>query len=149
MVFFDRSWYNRAVIEPVMGYCSDKEYEEFMSSVNDFEKDLIQKDNVIVVKLWLSISKSRQKLRFEYRKTNPLKYWKYSDNDKNVLDKWEDFTHYINKMLKNTSTLLSPWNIIDANDKRLSKINSLKIVLNKIDYDFKNINILKNDDNNL
>ena len=134
IVIFDRSWYNRAVVEPVMGYCDDKEYKEFIDRVNGFENDLIDNDTILI-KVWLSINKETQKLRFELRQANPLKYWKYSDNDNKALKKWDDFTKYINKMFKVTNTKKSPWIIINADDHKKAKLDVVKKVLNSIDYD--------------
>ena len=131
IVFFDRSWYTRAYVEPVMGYCTDKEYKKFMTEVNDFEKKL-ESEGVTIIKLWLSISKETQSIKFELRKSNPLKYWKYTKNDEESKVKWNNFTKYINKMLKKCNYI--PWIIIDANDQRSFRLRAIKKILNKFDY---------------
>ena len=137
VVFFDRSWYVRGYIEPAMQYIDEKDYKQFMNEVNDFEKYLVEDEGVILIKLWFSISKDIQRLRFELRKANPLKYWKYSRNDEKVYKLWDNFTDYINKLLKKTNTNESPWIIIDADDNRLSKIEAIKSLLSKVDYEDK------------
>ena len=141
IVFFDRSWYNRGYVEPAMGYCEKKEYKNFMNDVNGFESKLLN-SGFNVVKLWFSVSKDTQKLRFEARKSNPLKYWKFSDNDEKTMSKWDSFTKYINKMLKHTNTKECPWMIIDSNDYRNSKINAIRKVLSKFNYDEKDLSVL-------
>ena len=143
IVFFDRSWYNRAYLEPVMGYCSDKQYKEFMDDVNDFEEKLVNDQDIMLIKIWFSVSKDTQKLKFELRKSNPLKYWKYSKNDSDSINKWDNFTWYINKMFKKTNTKVAPWFVIDSNDERNSKLLAMKKVLSKFDYTEREQNILK------
>jgi polyphosphate kinase 2 len=137
IVFFDRSWYNRAVIEPVMGYCSEQQYKCFMDSVNDFEKNIIENEDIQIIKFWLSVDKKIQTSRFELRKTNPLGYWKYSDNDEKVIDKWDKFTFYINKMLERTSHKKAVWNIIDSNDNLMYNLEAIKKFLNYFVYEEK------------
>lgn len=146
IVFFDRSWYNRAVIEPTMGYCSKSQYKDFMSKVNDWEEKLVNDDNIILFKFWFSIKQDKQIERFELRKESPLKYWKFSPNDKKAINKWDVITNYKEQMFNRTSTELVPWTIIKSNDKRISRLNSMRYVLSKFDYDDKNteINILPN-----
>ena len=133
IVFFDRSYHVRGYAQPVMGYCSDKEYEKFMDEVNQFEEKI--SEDIILIKIWLSVSKDVQKLRFELRKSNPLKYWKFSDNDEKVYKKWDDFTEYINKLLKDTNEI--KWNIIDSDDNRKCKLEVMKKILDSIDYEHK------------
>lgn len=134
IVFFDRSWYNRAYIEPVMGYCTDEEYKNFMSEVNDFEKEIVNSGTVLI-KIWLSVDKETQHLRFELRKSNPLKYWKYSKNDEKSEKKWDEFTPYINKMLKKCNDV--NWTVIDSNDERYAKLSAIRHILKHFDYDQK------------
>lgn len=139
---FDRSWYNRAVNDPVNGYCTEKEYKKFMKDVVPFEKDLID-GGIIYIKLWFSIDKETQEFRFNLRKANPLKYWKFSDNDATAVEKYDIFTFYKEQMFIKTSTKKSPWVIIDMNDKKLGQLNALKYILNKIPYSNKNNDIIK------
>lgn len=143
MAFFDRSWYNRAVIEPSMGWCTDQQFKDFYKNVEKFEMD-IKKQGIDIIKIWLSIDESTQRLRFELRKTNPLKYWKYSNTDKKIGTEFEKLTPYIDKMLRETNFKGSNWKVIDANDKKLSKLSSIYYLLSNFDYDHKNIEIFKN-----
>jgi polyphosphate kinase 2 len=136
IVFFDRSWYNRAVVEPAMGYCSEEQYMNFIENVSDWEEDLIKK-GLILIKFWFSITKEKQQLRFQLRQTSPLKYWKFSPNDAKVVDKWDIITKYKNQMFNQTSTKLSPWVIINSNDKKIGRLNAMRYVLAAIDYENK------------
>jgi polyphosphate kinase 2 len=137
IVFFDRSWYNRAVIEPTMGYCKKKQYEDFMGKVNTWEKELIENEDIILFKFWFSIKQDKQIERFNLRKESPLKYWKFSPNDKKTINKWDVITKYKEQMFNNTSTDVSPWVVIKSNDKRISRLNSMRYILSKFDYDNK------------
>jgi polyphosphate kinase 2 len=137
ITFFDRSWYNRAVVEPVMGYSTEDEYKDFMKNVNKFESGLL-KSGVIIFKFWLSITKETQEKRFKGRQMSPLKYWKYSPNDAAITNKWEEITKYKEKMIKRTNKA-SSWIIVDSNDKRVSALNTMRYLLNKTDYSGKNI----------
>lgn len=128
--FFDRSWYNRAVNDPVMGYCDENQYKDFMNNVNDFENSLID-SGFIIIKLWFSIDPVTQKLRFKIRKTSPLKYWKYSVNDEKSLSKWDVFTKYKEQMFRKTSTKKSPWIVVDSNDQRIARLNTMNYTLAK------------------
>jgi polyphosphate kinase len=145
MVFFDRSWYTRAYVERPMEYCSEKQYQHFLDDTVSFERELKDK-NIILVKIWLSIDRGVQKYRFEMRKSNPLKYWKFSENDQNVLHRWDDFTYYINTMLKRTKNT-TPWLVIDSNDERKANLESMKSILKLFNYDGKNRDIVKDSDN--
>jgi polyphosphate kinase 2 len=136
IVFFDRSWYNRAVVEPAMGYCTEEQYMDFIENVLDWEESLI-KDDLILIKFWFSITKEKQQLRFELRKTSPLKYWKFSPNDAKVVDKWDIITKYKNQMFNKTSSSMSPWVIINSNDKKIGRLNAMRYALSVIDYDGK------------
>ena len=138
---FDRSWYNRGLIEPVMGYGSPEEYEDFMENVEEFEQDLV-KDGDYLFKLWFSIEKETQKRRFDMRQQSPLKYWKYSPNDSKMQDLWDRFTEFKERLFDKTSTLNHPWVVIDAQDKRVSGLNAIRYVLQNIPYDDKNKNVL-------
>lgn len=142
IVFFDRSWYNRSVVEPALGYCSEEEYMDFMDNVNDWEEDLIS-DGLILVKFWFSITREKQELRFKLRQQSPLKYWKFSPNDAKVIDKWDVITHYKNQMFSQTSTKRSPWVIVNSNDKKIGRLNAMRYFLSVIDYDSKNDEMTK------
>jgi polyphosphate kinase 2 len=143
IVFFDRSWYNRAVVEPAMGYCSKEQYTEFIENVLDWEEDLIKNKNIILIKFWFSITKEKQLMRFDFRKSSPLKYWKFSQNDAKVIDKWDIISKYKNQMFNKTSSHLSPWVIINSNDKKIGRLNAMRYVLSVIDYDDKNTEVCK------
>ena len=138
---FDRSWYNRGLVEPVMGYGSPEEYEDFMENVEDFEKDLV-KEGDYLFKLWFSIDKDTQKRRFDIRQKSPLKYWKYSPNDSKMQDLWDRFTEFKEKLFDKTSTVNHPWVIVDAEDKRVSGLNAIRYVLQNIPYEGKNEQVL-------
>ena len=137
IVFFDRSWYNRAVVEPAMEYCSEEQYQDFMDNVIDWEEKMIR-NGVILIKFWFSITQDKQIKRFELRQKSPLKYWKFSPNDANVLDKWEIIGNFKRQMFQQTSSRLSPWVIINSNDKKIGRLNAIRYVLSTIDYDDKN-----------
>jgi polyphosphate kinase 2 len=139
---FDRSWYNRGLVEPVMGYGSPEEYEDFMENVEDFEKDLV-KEGDYLFKLWFSIEKGTQKRRFDIRQQSPLKYWKYSPNDSKMQDLWDRFTEFKEKLFDKTSTVNHPWVIVDAEDKRISGLNAIRYVLQNIPYKGKNEKVLE------
>ena len=137
IVFFDRSWYNRAVVEPAMEYCSEEQYQDFMDNVIDWEEKMIR-NGVILIKFWFSITQDKQIKRFELRQKSPLKYWKFSPNDAKVLDKWEIIGNFKRQMFQQTSSRLSPWVIINSNDKKIARLNAIRYVLSTIDYDDKN-----------
>lgn len=137
IVFFDRSWYNRAVVEPAMEYCSEEQYQDFMDNVIDWEEKMIR-NGVILIKFWFSITQDKQIKRFELRQKSPLKYWKFSPNDAKVLDKWEVIGNFKRQMFQQTSSRLSPWVIINSNDKKIGRLNAIRYVLSTIDYDDKN-----------
>ena len=136
IVFFDRSWYNRAVIEPVNGFCTKKEYEVFMNQVNDFER-MILESGIHLVKIYMSISKKEQSKRFSEIKSDPLKQWKMTKLDEKAQDLWEDYTEYKNAMFKRTNTKISPWKIIRANRKTDARVNVITHILESIPYDKK------------
>lgn len=135
IIFFDRSWYNRGIVEPVMGYSTMEEYADFMENVGSFESSLLSK-GYDVFKFWLSITQDTQRKRFDMRKNSPLKYWKFSPNDEASIDKWDDYTEYKEKALKQTAEVI-PWSVVDTNDKRAGALNSIRTVLNKVDYEGK------------
>lgn len=134
IVFFDRSWYNRAVVEPVMGYCTKNEYENFMTQVPEFE-NMMHEDGIEVIKFWFSIDKEEQKKRFASRRKNPLKHWKMSPVDEKAQDLWNDYTFYKQEMFARTHTPYSPWIIVQANIKRRARLESIRYMLSKLNYE--------------
>jgi polyphosphate kinase 2 len=136
IVCFDRSWYNRAVVEPVMGFCTQDQYLEFMQQVPEFEH-LLYEDNVKVIKFWFSITKEEQQKRFESRIRNPLKSWKYSEVDQKAQDLWEIFSHHAQEMFSRTHTVYCPWIIVKTNDKKEARLESIRYVLSQFEYDRK------------
>ena len=141
IIFFDRSWYNRGIVEPVMGYSSYEEYESFMAQVKSFEQELVSSGNFLI-KFWLSVTKETQAKRFKMRQTSPLAYWKYSPNDAKAQEMWDQYTKYKNRVLKLTSTSYAPWIVVDSNDKRISGLNAMRYVLNQIPYEGKNESVI-------
>jgi|TARA_B110000977_G_scaffold59887_1_gene81367 polyphosphate kinase 2 len=136
LVFFDRSWYNRAVVEPVMDFCSDEQYNKFMVQVPEFEH-MLYEDGVIIIKFWFSISKEEQKKRFNSRLKNPLKQWKFSPVDKEGQIRWDKYTSYKEQMFSQTHTSFSPWIIIKTNSKKQARLESIRYVLSRFEYDRK------------
>ena len=136
IVFFDRSWYNRAVVEPVMGFCSKKQYDKYMVQVPEFEH-MLYEDGVILIKFWFSISKDEQIKRFEGRLNNPLKIWKFSPVDKRGQELWNDYTFYKEQMFSKTHTSYSPWIIVKTNDKKEARLESMRYVLSQFEYEGK------------
>lgn len=140
--FFDRSWYNRAVNDPVNGYCTEEQYKKFIEDVVPFEKELIM-DGFIYIKFWFSIDKETQEFRFNLRKAHPIKYWKFSPNDAKAVEKYDLFTFYKEQMFTKTSTKKSPWVVVNTNDKKLGHLNAMRYILNRIPYPDKNEEIIK------
>jgi polyphosphate kinase 2 len=138
IVFFDRSWYNRAVVEPVMGFCNDEQYKKFMVQVPEFEH-MLYEDGVVLIKFWFSISKEEQESRFNSRLKNPLKRWKFSPVDQEGQNRWDDYTFYKEQMFSKTHTSFSPWIIIKTNNKKEARLESMRYVLSKFDYENKGI----------
>ena len=134
--FFDRSRYSRALIQPVMGYCNEKQYKYFMSKINQWEKKVIE-DGLILIKIYLSISKENQEIRFHLRETSALKYWKISPNDWKAQKKWQILTTFKEVMFNKTSTRESPWVIINSDNKMIGRLNAMRYVLSSIEYDGK------------
>ena len=133
IVFFDRSWYNRAVVEPVNDFCTREQYDRFMQQVPEFEHMLVE-DGVILVKFWFSIGRDVQAARFESRRRNPLKQWKLSPLDDMAQNKWNAYTKYKEVMFSRTHTSFSPWIIVQANNKRKARLESMRYLLSLIDY---------------
>ena len=134
VVLFDRSWYNRAIVERVFGFCSDEEYLNFMRGVSGFERDLIRQ-GTLLIKLYFSVTKEEQERRFERRKSDPLRQWKLSEVDLQAQDHWDDFTNQKYEMLRKTNTTHAPWVIIRSNDKHLARLNAMKVILNSVPYE--------------
>ena len=137
MVLFDRSWYNRAGVEPVMGFCTLKETENFLDEAPEFEKRLT-KDGIHLFKFWLSIGREMQFKRFHDRRHDPLKTWKLSPIDLEALNKWDAYSVARDRMLKHTDSPHAPWTVIRANDKRRLRINVIRTLLAGFDYEGKN-----------
>ncbi len=133
IVFFDRSWYNRAVVEPVNKFCTEKEYDRFLQQVPEYEH-MLYEDGITIVKFWFSISKEEQLKRFASRRINPLKQWKLSPIDERAQDLWNDYTHYKELMFSKTHTSFSPWIIVKSNNKKLARLESIRYLLNQIEY---------------
>ena len=136
VVFFDRSWYNRAVVEPVMGFCSKQQYNQFMVQLPEFEH-MLYEDGVIIIKFWLSISKEEQLVRFDARMDNPLKRWKFSPVDKKGQEYWDVYTKYKEQMFSKTHTSFCPWTIVKTNNKQTARLECMRYVLTRIDYEGK------------
>ncbi|WP_369160913.1 polyphosphate kinase 2 [Candidatus Thiodiazotropha sp. LNASS1] len=134
IVLFDRSWYNRAIVEPIFGFCSQEEYDNFMTGCPGFEKDLVRQ-GTILVKLYFSVTKEEQARRFERRKTDSLRQWKLSEIDVQAQDRWDEFSKQKYEMLKNTNTTHAPWTIIRSNDKHLARLNAMRVILNSAPYE--------------
>jgi len=133
IVLFDRSWYNRAMVEPVFGFCTEEEYEHFMLGVTGFEKDLVRQ-GTILVKLYFSVTKEEQRRRFARRHTDPLRQWKFSEIDAQAQDRWDEFTHRKYEMIKRTDTPTAPWVVIRSGDKQRARLNAMRVMLNAVDY---------------
>ena len=132
-VMFDRSWYNRAGVEPVMGFCSDEQYEDFLNETPHFEKMVIT-EGIHFFKFWLSIGREMQIKRFHDRRHDPLKVWKLSPMDIAALNRWDDYSEKRDRMLKETHTDRAPWTVVLSNDKRRARINLVRHMLQKLDY---------------
>ncbi|HIP11516.1 MAG TPA: polyphosphate kinase 2 [Arcobacter sp.] len=137
MILFDRSWYNRAMVEPVFGFCTPEQHEIFMEDVVNFEHDLVRQD-IILIKLYFSVSKAEQLARFQTRQNDPLKQWKLSEVDLQAQDLWEEFSEKKYEMLRRTNSKSAPWHVIRSDDKHKSRIEAVKVILNSVDYDNRN-----------
>ncbi len=141
IVFFDRSWYNRAVVEPVNNFCTQKQYDIFMSQVNEFEK-MIQDSGIYLLKLYFSITKKEQERRFKDIVSTPLKKWKYSDVDRRALSLWDEYTKYKEIMFEKTQ-ISAPWKIIKANRKTSARIRAFEYILKSIPYETKDLETIR------
>ena len=133
IVLFDRSWYNRAVVERVMGFCTDSEYAEFMRQVPEFERMLVRSGTTII-KFWFSVSRKEQITRFTIRRIDPVRQWKLSPTDLASLDRWDDYSDAKEAMFYYTSTDLAPWTVVRSNDKKRGRLEAMRWVLSHIDY---------------
>ena len=140
IVLFDRSWYNRAMVESVFDFCTQKEYDDFMKGVKGFEKDLTRQ-GTILIKLYFSVTKDEQAKRFERRKTDSLRQWKLSEIDVQAQDRWDDFTNTKYRMLKQTHSHTAPWTVIRSIDKQKARLEALKVILNAVDYEGRDENL--------
>ena len=136
IVLFDRSWYNRAGVERVMGFCTEDEYREFMLQAPLFER-MLTRSGIYLVKFWFSVSRDEQRRRFKERELHPLKQWKLSPIDKASLDKWDDYTRAKEAMFFETDTVDAPWTVIKSDDKKRARLNAMRYVLNRVPYDNK------------
>lgn len=141
IVLFDRSWYNRAGVENVMGFCTKEEYNQFMREVPEFEKNLVR-SGIILVKFWFSVSRAEQRKRFKDRENHPLKQWKLSPIDRASLDKWEDYTTAKEKMFFHTDTSDAPWIVIKSDCKKRARLNAMRYILLNIPFNNKDANTI-------
>jgi polyphosphate kinase 2 len=140
MVLFDRSWYNRAMVEPVFGFCTEEEHRNFLRGVVGFEKDLVRQ-GTILVKLYFSVAKNEQLRRFERRRHDPLREWKLSEIDVQAQDLWDDFTERKFEMLHRSHTSVAPWTIIRSKDKHRARLNAMRVILDAVDYQNRDPNL--------
>lgn len=134
IVLFDRSWYNRAMVEPVMGFCSQKQYKRFMNKVTNYERSFTDDGKTTLLKLYFSVSKNEQSRRFARRKNDPLRQWKLSEVDLQAQDLWDEFTEAKFQLLKKTHTKTAPWHIVKSDDKHLARLNTMKLILSTTKY---------------
>ncbi|MDX9796345.1 MAG: polyphosphate kinase 2 [Sulfurimonadaceae bacterium] len=140
IVLFDRSWYNRAMVEPIFGFCTQEEHEIFMEDIVNFEQDLVRQ-GMILIKLYFSVSKAEQKRRFDRRINDPLRQWKFSEVDMQAQDLWGEFSEKKYEMLKRTSSRSAPWHIVRSDNKHLARLEAMKIILNSVDYEGRNYSL--------
>jgi len=140
IVLFDRSWYNRAMVEPIFEFCTHQQYTTFMKTVTQFEDDLVE-HGFVFHKIYFSVSKEVQAKRFSERVTNELKKWKLSEIDVQMQEKWDEFTEMKYQMLKQTHSHTSPWVVIRSNEKHKAHLNAVKSILNKVDYENRNMSL--------
>ena len=145
IVLFDRSWYNRAGVERVMGFCTDEQYGTFMTQAPMFERMLVD-SGTTVTKLWFSVTRSEQRTRFAIRQIDPVRRWKLSPMDLESLDRWEDYTAAKEAMISNTDKKRAPWMQVKSNDKKRARINAMRAFLNQFDYEGKDPNVVHSPD---
>ena len=141
MVLFDRSWYNRAGVERVMGFCTEDQLADFLREAPQFESMLVR-DNIILFKFFLSIGREAQLKRFHERRHSPLKRWKLSDMDLAAMDRWDDYTEAKEEMFRFTNTTTCPWRVVRANDQRRARLATIRTVLHAIDYEHKDFDVV-------
>ncbi len=141
IVMFDRSWYNRAGVERVMGFCSEPEYLDFLQQAPAFERSLVRSD-IAVVKFWFSVSRSEQRTRFAIRQLDPVRQWKLSPMDLASLDKWDEYTQAKEEMFIATDTDHAPWTVIKSNDKKRGRLEAMRHLLTRFDYDDKDLDVV-------
>jgi len=134
VVLFDRSWYNRAMVEPVFGFCTPEEYKTFIKGVVGFERDLVRQ-GTIIIKLYFSVTQEEQARRFDRRKNDLLRQWKLSEVDLQAQERWDDFTNQKYEMLKRTHSNHAPWTVIRSNDKYQARLNAMRTILNSVPYE--------------
>lgn len=134
MVLFDRSWYNRAMVEPVMGFCSPKQYRQFMNKVVSYEQNFISDGKTVLIKLYFSVSKDEQQKRFDRRMNDPLRHWKLSEVDLQAQDLWDEFTEKKFRLLEKTHTGKTPWYVIRSDDKHKARRETMKLILSLMKY---------------
>jgi polyphosphate kinase 2 len=145
IVMFDRSWYNRAGVERVMGYCTDEQYERFTRQAPTFEKMLVD-DGIVLVKLWFSVSRAEQRTRFLIRQVDPVRQWKLSTNDVKSLDRWDAYTEAKVAMFRATDTEAAPWTVVKSNDKKRARLEAMRSVLARMDYEDKDREVVGDPD---
>ncbi len=145
LVFFDRSWYNRAGVERVMGFCTPDQYTEFLRQAPAFEKMLVN-DGIHVVKFWFSVSRAEQLTRFTIRQIDPVRQWKLSPMDLASLDKWDAYTQAKEAMFRKTDTKHSPWTVVKSNDKKRARLEAMRHVLHRFDYPGKDHDVVRTPD---
>jgi len=141
MVFFDRSWYNRAGVEKVMGFCTPEQHAEFMRQAPAFEQMLVN-EGIHLVKFWYSVSPSEQRTRFAIRLVDPLRHWKFSDMDMESVNRWNAYTEAKEEMFVATDTDHAPWIVVKSNDKKRGRINAMRYLLSRYDYDDKDVGVV-------
>ena len=137
---FDRSWYSRALIQPVLGFCSMRQYSYFMNRVNDWERSIID-EGVTLLKVYLSVSREAQDMRFKMRRDSELQYWKYSSTDRKAAERWHMLTYFKERMFAVTSTDYAPWAIIDSDNKHQARLNTIHYILNRFEYNDKDLSL--------
>ncbi|NNC99089.1 MAG: polyphosphate kinase 2 [Gammaproteobacteria bacterium] len=133
-IIFDRSWYNRALVEPVLGFCNKRQYRDFMRKVNDYEESFVSDGKTTLIKIYFSVSQAEQARRFERRRLDPLRQWKLSEVDLQAQDLWDEFTRFKYKTLNKTHTRLNPWHIIRSDDKFPAQLETIKLILRRVKF---------------
>jgi polyphosphate kinase len=145
MVLFDRSWYNRAGVERVMGFCTDEQHAEFIRQAPLFEEMLVE-NGISLTKFWCSVSPSEQRTRFAIRLVDPVRQWKFSPMDMESITRWDDYTRAKEEMFEATDTDIAPWIVVKSNDKKRARINAMRHLLSKFDYDDKDYELVDEPD---